>query len=83
MIVLGNNRNCTKAPVDEVVNESDGILIEETTEFIDVSTLEELKVNHIIYILVEILYISFYLRGIYSSGLNNKFMVSVELHEVW
>ena len=33
-----NNMGCTKAPVDETINEPDGVLITETPEVIVVST---------------------------------------------
>ena len=37
MLVPGNNRSCTKAPVEEAGDDPDGILITEDPEFNDVS----------------------------------------------
>ena len=50
--VPGNNWICTKEPVDEAGNDTDGILITETPEFITMSTEEEFKNDHVIYGLV-------------------------------
>ena len=47
-----NNGSCTKAPVDKAVNDPNGSFLTETTYIIEVSTGEELDVNHIIYGLV-------------------------------
>ena len=58
MFVTINNGICTKAPVDEVVNNPDGILITETPEFVAVSTVEDLNSNHVHCGLVGVFYIS-------------------------
>ena len=52
VLVPGKNGSCTKAPVDEVVDDPDEILITETPEFIVVYTGEEFNKNHVIYGLV-------------------------------
>ena len=57
-VLPNKNRGCTKAPVDEAVNDTDGILITETPEFIAVSTGEELNKNHVVYGLVGTFYLS-------------------------
>ena len=55
-IVTENNRIYIKAPVDEAVDEPDGILITETPEFIYVCKVEQLNLNHVLYGLVGTLY---------------------------
>ena len=52
MFLSINNGSCTKAPVDKAVNDPNGSFLTETTYIIEVSTGEELDVNHIIYGLV-------------------------------
>ena len=52
MLVPSNNGSCTKAPVDEVVNDPDGVLITDRLEIIAVSTGEDLDTNHVLYGLV-------------------------------
>ena len=48
VFITSNNGICTKAPDDEVVNNSDCILIPETPGFIDVYTVEDFNANHVL-----------------------------------
>ena len=82
MLVPGNNRSCTKAPIDEAVDDPYGILITETPEFIAVSTGNELNADHVVSGLVGKVYSSIDCRGTTSSGISNKFVINEELHEV-
>ena len=49
MILPSYNGICIKAPVDEMVNDPDGVLITDTLEIIAVSTGEDLDTNHVLY----------------------------------
>ena len=46
-------------PVDEAVNDPDGVLITDTPEIVTVSTGEEFHTNYVIYGLLGTLYLSF------------------------
>ena len=76
MLVPGNNRSYTQAPIDEAVNKPDGILITEIPEFITVSMGEKFNVNHVLYGLMGTLYFSIDQRCISSNGINNNFVVN-------
>ena len=58
MFVPSNNGICTKAHVDEAVNDPYVVLVKDTPEIIAVSTGEELYINHVIYGLVGTFYLS-------------------------
>ena len=49
VFVSSKNMGCTKAPVDEAVNDLDGVLITDTPDIITVSMGEELHTNYVIY----------------------------------
>ena len=52
MCVTRNNGGCINAPIDEVGNDPDGVLITKTSEVIAVYTGEELDAKHVLYGLV-------------------------------
>ena len=83
VLIPVNNVSCNQVPVEEAGVDPYGILIEEAPEFATVFTGEKLNLDHFIYGLVKTFYFSIDLRGIYSSGFKNSFMVNTELHGVF